>query len=292
MIDDFIAIVLFDKPLVPDAADLAVAMRSLEPGVGVEVRPGLKAATFSICSRGVNAAMSVFSGRMPEEASVSSLGMADIDEQERQRLASHGAHIVIRCAPGGTAPPIEKCILLLKAGMALCARGGWAVCIPASGLCLTGALLDDLIDTNNQGPRAWAVDEAEAALGSYEAHTLWDSLRLEAQPSNLLVGFVPAEVDGSTWFFSGGHSLFGLPELVFSDASIEDFAIVREYFRFLFPYLYNQSQKVTAGQSIPIDEIVSFVLEDLPEKHAELQSTTGTLRVRLVETPQGDADWD
>lgn len=292
MIDDFVAIVLFEKVPSLDAATLETAMRDLEPAMSVKVRSAARPGTLLIAAGVVEAACSACSGQMPEEATVSSLGMADLEEAERNRLLAHGAHVILECTATSPGAPIDKMILLLKVGMALCSQGGWAVCIPACGLCLTEADLHSLAETDHQGPRAWAVDDAEAELGSYETLSLWESLRRDAQPANLLVGFVPAEVEGKTWFFSGGHSLFNLPELVFTDGTIDDFEAVREYFRFLFPYFYNNPQAVGGGENVRIDETLSFQLEELPERYAELQSSTGTLRVRLVETSGRDTDWD
>lgn len=292
MIDDFVAIVLFDQAPRLDAASLQVAMLILEPAAPVTVRPAARPDTLLLAAGVVEATLSACPGQMPEEAAVSSLGMADIDEDERAHLLTHSSHIIIECTATSPGKPMDKMIALIKTGMALCSQGGWAVCFPACGLCLTATELHELAETNRQGPRAWAVDEAEAALGSYETHSLWDSLRMEAQPANLVVGFVPAQVEGKTWFFSGGHSLFNMPELVFTDGSIDDFEAVREYFRFLFPYFYKNPGSFKGGQIVEIDETLSFQLDELSDRYAELQSSTGTLRVRLVETSGRDTDWD
>src|SRR5690606_30218693 len=97
-------------------------------------------------------------------------------------------------------------------------------------------VLGGLAELNRGGPRVWGVDEAEGDLPGYDKYTLWESLRCEAQPVNLLVGFIPAQIQGNTWFFSAGHSFFGLPEIVFPDATLDDFHTVRGLFGYIFPY--------------------------------------------------------
>ncbi len=291
--DDFVGIVLFENAPVLDVGLLEADMRALEPGVPVSVRPAARPGTVLIAAGGIEGTLSSYPGEMSSEMAVSSIGMADMDEKIRERLMMHGGHAIFECTATSPGKPMEKLIAILKMGMAMCRDGGgWALCLPASGLCVLASDLQTLAETNGQGPRAWAVDDSEAALGNYDVYTLWDSLRTEAQPANLLVGFVPAEVEGKTWFFSGGHSLFNLPELLFADGAIDDFEVVREYFRFLFPYFYKNPMTAAAGRSISVDDSLSFQLEALPEQYAELQSSTGTLRVTLVEKSSRDTDWD
>jgi hypothetical protein len=187
---------------------------------------------------------------------------------------------------------MEAIILLLKTGMALCELGGLALCIPACGICLMADTLEKYTALNQGGPRAWGVDESEAALGNYEKHTLWDSLRAEAEPAEIVVGFVPAQVDGKAWFFSAGHSLFGMPELALSTGNLEDYAAIREFFRVAFRSFYQNPTAMQAGQTVQISDVITLALEPLPAKYKDFEASTGTLMVRVVESFAPDKDWD
>lgn len=291
MSDDFTAIVLYDAVPVADAERMQKDLFQLEPELPAFVRPGRGASELFVKLPDSQAVVAFYDRPMAEEAAVSSLGMADLPERDRERLQRHRAHAIISCESAQVADPINRLILMLKLGMVLCEDTGMALCIPASGVVLTREELGKLMRLNAEGPRAWGVDESEAALGNYEQHTLWNSLRQEGQPAELLVGFVPAEVEDRTWFFSAGHSLFGLPELAYAEGNIEDFSTVREYFRYLFRHFYRNPGQMRKGQLVPVGGM-TLSLESLPLRYREFEATTGTLMVKLVEAYPTDKDWD
>lgn len=290
MSDEFLAIVPFDKQPPLDAASLEQAVRAMEPNRSVGVRP---TPTGMIIQFGnLRARVTFHNAPMPEEAAVSSMGMANLPEADRVRLLKHRYHASIICEEVSIESPMEAMIVLLKMGTALCMTRGMAVCLPACGICLTAQHMLEYIRLNEDGPRAWGVDEAEAALANYERNTLWDSLRTQAEPVGLLIGFVPAEIAGRTWFFSAGHSLFGLPELAYMGGSVDEYDSVREFFRVIFRAYYNQPRAMRAGQTLQLSDAASLALEALPERYKEFEATTGTLLVRVQETFSPDKDWD
>ena len=289
--DDFCALVPFAELPRVECPALMGALCALEPGepAGVHQRPD---GTLDIWAGHARGRISFHAGVMPEQSEIASIGMADLPEVEANRLRRHSAYALLECHPdAGTA--MDRMILMIKTGMVLCDNGGWALCVPAGGICVRAAELEEFAALNREGPRVWRLDEAEGQLPGYVPRHLWESLRKEAQPSSLLVGFVPAQVENTTWFFSAGHSLFGLPEIVYSDGTLEDFESIRALFRFLMPYFYLNPGSVrprkiirTAGNELAIS------LHQLPERYNELQASTGTLRLRLMETTEIDSEWE
>ncbi len=292
MSEEFTAIVLYHEQPNLDVEQLQKDLFQLEPELPAFVRAGRGVSELFVRLPDAQAVVAFYNRPMSEEAAVSSLGMADIPDDERGRLQHHRTHAIISCDSVQNSEPINKLILMLKLGMILCRTDGLALCIPASGICLTREALGSLARLHSEGPRAWGVDEAEAALGNYEQHTLWNSLRIEGQPAELLVGFVPAQVEDNTWFFSAGHSLFGLPEIAYAEGNIEDFATVREYFRFLFRHFFRNPDQMKKGKSVSVGDAVSISLEALPRRYREFEAATGTLLVKLVEAFPTDKDWD
>lgn len=293
MLDKFIAIVLYETRPSLSAPGLETAVRELEPGGAVTVEAGAADDSLLLKIDHMLVTVTARAGQMPEEAAVTSLGMADLNENDMQRVMNHGAHVMLECSEEGHPEPMEKMIALVRTGMALCNNGAMAMCLPASGLCLLSEQLQRISELDNRGPRVWGVDdEAEVELAGYEKYTLWESLRQQAQPAFLLVGFVPAEVDGQTWFFSAGHSLFGMPEIAYADGNLEEFHTIRGLFRFIFANLYQQHGGAEPGRIMKTnDPALSIALEKLHPNYAELESPTGTLLVRLI-TKGLFSDWE
>lgn len=290
MIDGFEAYILFDAPPVFSATDFQEAMTILEPTRVASVTEG--ADRWIIQLGNVLANITCIDSPMPEVAAVSSVGMADIDEGERKRLMQHKAHCVVRCDEIETEFPTTAMIFLLKVGMALCEADGLALCLPASGICLTQDVLRHYKELNDGGPRAWGVEEAEQGLATYEMYKLWDSLRSEGEPAPLMVGFVPAQIDGTTWFFSAGHSLFGMPELAYNSGSLEDYTVIRQFFRVAFRRYFGRPEDLKPGSRIVINDGVSMTMAALPKQYRDFESSTGTLLVSILETVTQDQDWD
>lgn len=292
MTEDFVGLVIFDRLATLDAASLAPMLLALEPEQPAEIIPG-SGGGFTARFGDLDVQVQPFNGPMPEQAAIASLGMADLPEDVRDRLLRHGAHVTLTCdAVAAAKAPANAMICLIKLGMALCDKGGLALCIPACGICHTAPTLADLRRLNDAGPRAWGVDDAESELVTYERYTLWGSLRAQAEPARLLVGFVPAELEGRTWFFSAGHSLFAMPELAYGNGTIDDYAAVREYFRVLFRSYYRRPQDMAFGQSVQLSGALTLNLERLPEKYRQFEAETGTLLVRVTESLFPDRDWD
>lgn len=174
----------------------------------------------------------------------------------------------------------------------MCEANGRALCLPASGICLTQDVLLRYKKMNDDGPRAWGVEESEQSLATYEMYKLWDSLRSEGEPAPLMVGFVPAQIDGITWFFSAGHSLFGMPELAYNSGTLEDYSTIRQFFRLVFRRYYGHPEGLKAGSNILINDGFSMKMEALPKQYRDFESSTGTLLVSIWESVIQDQDWD
>ena len=290
MSEEFIGLVIFDGMPVADAAGTQAALQALEPRLPVEVSPagnGLRARLGSLAVQ-----LDFVNAPLHEQEAISSLGMSNLPEDVRHRLLEHKCHVRLTCESGCDAAPAEGMVALLKLGMVLCAQGGLALCVPTCGNCHPADVLAAYAAENQQGPRAWGVEDAESELVTYERYTLWDSLRAQAEPAELMVGFVPAQLGEGTWFFSAGHSLYGMPELAWADGSIEDFSAVKEFFRVLFRTYFKRPQDMTFGQSLQLSGSVTLNLERLPEKYRQFEASTGTLMVRVTESLFPDKDWD
>lgn len=290
LLNSFAAIILFDKAPRLDTAELASRLTALEPGVSASVADADRCGKLRVECGAASGVITVVSGQIPEQEAIASIGMVDLPEADVQRLLGHGGYVQLIADDAGSL--MDRMILLIKSGMALCTMGGWALCLPSSGLCMQAEELARIVSLNASGPRVWGLDEAEAALPGYEPRELWESLRQEAQPANLLVGFVPAQVENETWFFSAGHSLFGLSELAYSDGTLEDYETIRELFRYLFPFFFRQPEQLKPGTLVKVggNELV-ISLHALPKRFAELQATTGTLRLRLITASESDDEW-
>lgn len=287
--NDYCAIAIFDALPALHADGLQNELLKLEPSSPVTVHES--DAGLEIRCGEVRARVIASDKPIDDQQAVASIGMADLSEADAQRLMQHRCHIAVRSEGAGS--PMDQLILLLKTGIALCGMGGWALCVPSCGLCIQAPELASTIALNQQGPRVWGLDDAEGTLPAYEPKDLWTSLREDAQPASLLVGFVPAKVENTTWFFSAGHSLLGLPEIAYSDGSVEDFYAVRELFRYLLHYFYQNPDKMRAGAIVKTtDSALVFSLHTLPERYEELQAATGTLRLRMTSSSEPGDEWN
>lgn len=287
--DDFCALTLFDKLPALTAGVFQDELQKLEPSSPVAVTE--TAAGLEIRCGEVVASVTALAKPLDDQQAVASIGMADLPEADAQRLMQHRCHVAVRSEGHGA--PVEQMILLLKSGMVLCSMGGWALCVPSCGLCIQAPELENTIALNRQGPRVWGLDDAEGTLPAYQPKNLWSSLREDAQPASLLAGFVPAKVENTTWFFSAGHSLLGLPEIAYSDGSLEDFYAIRELFRYLLHYFYQNPEKMRAGAIVKTtDSALVFSLHELPERYGELQAATGTLRLRMTSSSEPGDEWN
>ena len=295
MIEDCAAIALFNKMPQLDAISLEMRVREMEQNVPMQVQKTAESGGLLVKAGDVRMTVVPYPGSAPDEVVVPCLGMADLARQDIEVLQRHQGHVVLTCEKSARYSSMDDVIVLLKFAVALCDLGACGVCVPASGLSFLARDLREFDQMNRSGPRVWGVEEAEVEtnLPAYEKHSLWNSLRREAQPAGLVVGFVPAEVGGSTWFFSAGHSLFGLPEIAYRDGTLDDFQALRELFRFLFSYFYQRPELIVPGQVIKTDDSsLTLLLQTLPSEYSELQSPTGTLLVSVVNDDVADSDWD
>jgi hypothetical protein len=100
-------------------------------------------------------------------------------------------------------------------------------------------------------------------------------------PAELLVGFLPAEVDGEIWFLSAGHTIFGLPELAYNAQDFSEMEELDEHFKSIFYYMFENGPVIRAGQTLSYDEGIAFRFDDLPPARKQLEAPHGTLVVQI-----------
>lgn len=155
-------------------------------------------------------------GRLPDDAIRVTIDAAPWVEPVREKLRAHAAYVVLHCAKGEV---IERWIAVWQVALRLLDAG--AIGVSASEI--------------------WTCFPAEAAR-LLRQHGLWDSLRKEGVPPELVTGF--ARTDRG--FVSRGHAAFGFPDFVCESGDSEE---IHDLFRNLFLFMYEKKQPIEAGHT-------------------------------------------
>ncbi|MGI8905267.1 MAG: hypothetical protein ACR2IE_02110 [Candidatus Sumerlaeaceae bacterium] len=291
MIEAFQCFVLFNEFPRMDAEALREYLVALEPeGTAPEVSEFNMRATEhgSSVSSGVvtcgklNVAVQVHGHALPEETFRSTVEIAALPEDYRDTLRQHRVYASLTCLGSDEYHAIESAILLLKTSMGLIAQGGLAVVNENNYTCFPAEVMEAYADQAIEDairPTESAGEPPEADDGTLTS--LWDSLRDEGMPGELLVGFLPAEVDGEIWFLSAGHTIYGLPELAYRAEDLNEIEDIDEHFKTIFYYMFENGPVVRPGQSLGYEESVAYHFSELPPERKNLEAPHGTLFVTI-----------
>jgi hypothetical protein len=290
MIETFQSFVLFNEFPRFDVEQMREFIRSLEPSASpCEVSDfNMRATEKGSISSGViscgklNVALQVHGHTLPEEVFGKTVEIAPLPEEYRESLRDHRVYASITCLGADEYHPIESAILLLKAGMALVAQGGLAVANQNNYTCIPADVIEAYAERAIEDAAAHTEAESAELQETEESHdSLWESLRSEGAPGELLIGFLPAEIDGDIWFLSAGHTLFGLPELAWRAEDFSEIEEVDEHFKTIFYYLFENGPVIRAGSSLNLDDSPPFRFSELPTEHKDLEAPHGTLLVSV-----------
>lgn len=292
--ETFQCFVLFNEFPRIDVQDMREYMAALEPsGEPCEISEfNMRATDKGSLSSGViscaklNVAVQVHGQQLPETTFQSTVEIAPVPEDTREELRDHRVYASLTCLGADEYHPIEAVILLLKTAMALVRQGALALvnennytCFPAEVL---EAYADQVLEDATREPEELDLESED------EPHkTLWENLRDEGMPAELLVGFLPAEVDGEIWFLSAGHTIFGLPELAYNAQDFSEMEEMDEHFKSIFYYMFENGPVIRAGQTLSYDEGVAFRFAELPQARKQLEAPHGTLLVQIEANEPG-----
>jgi len=218
---------------------------------------------------------------LPEMSLRSTVEVAAMSEEDRDRLRHHRVHARMTCMGGEDYHPIESMILLLKTGMGLIQQGGLAIANEQNCTCFSSDMMTAFAEQITE-PLELEEDEE---LGPDEELTInaWESLRTEGLPGELLVGFLPADIEGQIWCFSVGHTLFGLPELAYQALELSEVEEVEEHFRNIFSFIYENGPVISPGHTMSYEGGISFKFHELPPDCKNFEAATGTLLLTIHE---------
>ncbi len=179
----------------------------------------------------------------------------------KEQLLAHQSFALITLASGDEeAPAYENLIFLLKIAMGLCDQGGIGASNPHTGLCYPGDLLLDLASFS---PDDW-ISEEEG--GEDAPQTLWDSIRREGTPMELLADIVCFEMNDTVWMATRGFAFCGFPDFVYRlENPDEDITDIAHFFQNAFVYLMANGAIIEAGHTMGYDENIAYRFSKVPE---------------------------
>lgn len=228
---------LFNTFPVLDPARLRQCVNNLEAG-----QPLCTASVFQVSQRAGNRQVAtglitfpdcqvvviVHGWPVPKNTAKSTIEASCWPNEVKATLSRHAAYAL--CTVVGEAKPIDKLIALYKICVGLIDQGAVGIANDQTWSCYPSPVLDLL-----------------------KEHGAWASLRREGIPAELVVNFIKAEVDGQPWFFSKGHSMFGLPELAYEAQSESEAGELRGIFNNVFYYLFERGPVVHRGDTMEIE---------------------------------------
>lgn len=281
IIETFQSFVLFNEFPRIDAEELKDYLAALEAaGSPCEVsefnmratEKGSVSSAVVSCEK-LNVAVQVHGHPLPEPTFRSTVEIAPLPEDYRENLRNHRVYASLTVLGSDEYHPIESAILLLKIGMAMIAQGGVAFANENNYTCFPAEVMEAYADQ--------AIEDATTERGDEEQTSLWDSLRTEGMPGELLVGFLPAEVEGELWFLSAGHTTFGLPELAYRGTDLAEVEDVDDHFKSIFYYMFENGPVIKPGQTLGDEQSVAYHFSELPPERRNLQAPHGTLMVSI-----------
>lgn len=228
---------------------------------------------------GLNVAVQIYGAPVERPQARMAIEMSNLPEEQVEKLRNHRVHALCTCLGGADYEPVESIILLLKTGMALVSQGAIAVINEQNATCYPDKLMKAFANFAKSEADAGELDSFED--GPIDNSSLWEGLRDQGLPGELLVGFVTAQVEGRYYFCSSGHYLYDLPDVILVGNTPEEQDSAEDHLKAIFYYLYENGPVLIAG-SVLGDEPEAYRFEALPDYLADLAGPAGTLLVSLA----------
>jgi hypothetical protein len=172
-----------------------------------------------------------------------------LSEEVKNQLLSHRAFALLTLLGGDDLRPVERTLFLYKMVTGLCMQDGIGVGVFWTRNVFPGGLLTDFL-----GER---LPDAEG--------TVWNSLRSNGEPPQLLVRTCSVELSGRRFLATCGHGHCGLDDLLWQYTNQQDAEQVTQMFKNCFNYMMRNGPVIKAGHTIGYDSAVAFRFEDCPE---------------------------
>lgn len=229
--------------------------------------------------------------RAPEESLQFAAGAGRNLPAVSDALDGHQAYALINCLDvRGELHPLERMLLLIKSAIAMEDQGALAYVNEHNATFFPAELLRQLGEVARESVKmAGAADEdgdaAEAEPDVEEEEerlSLWDSLRQDGLPPELLVSLIPVEDErGQLWFVTRGHAQCELPELAFQADTIASYEEVGGHFKVIFSYMIQNGPVLRPGHTLSYDEHALIRFSEVPDDREFLGSPYGTLLVTV-----------
>ncbi len=203
----------------------------------------------------------------------------------QEAIEGHKAYAVLNCIDvGGELHPIERMLLMIKTAIVLADQGALAYVNEHNATFFPAELLRQLGLAAGESVQ----DMAEAEGGDEDSGdggkslSLWDSLREEGMPPELLVSVIPLEDErGQLWFVTQGHAQCELPELAYQARNISEYEEIDGHFKNVFSYMMERGPGIAPGHTMGYDENAMMRFSGVPQDRPFLESAYGTLLVTL-----------
>jgi hypothetical protein len=220
--------VLFRSKPVLESAALAAA---LGPGALVQGNEG--AVTVRLGSQSLRVV--AIDAPLPQAVIDQCLPVAHLRADQKDELASHGAHALI-VHEGGQSPGVDGLVGLYQTAWALREGqdgGMLGVMNPVTWMCLTTEMLGETVKPE-------FVEAVRASPA--ESLALW-------------LGFVKLfKPDGSTWLVTRGGSLVGLPDLAWLARNLDETDAVFSMFASVLDYAFTSGTRLAVGHTIDLSD--------------------------------------
>mgnify|MGYP001095260310 CR=1 FL=1 len=235
--------------------------------------------------------------RAPEESLQFAAGAGRSLPAVSEALDGHQAYALVNCLDvRGEFHPMERMILLIKCAIAMADQGALAYVNEHNATFFPTELLTQLgeVARSSVAPadEDFGADELEAEPDGLatkdeedeegERLSLWDSLRKDGLPPELLVSLIPVEDEyGQLWFVPRGHAQCELPELAFKADSLARYEEIDGHFKNIFSYMVQNGPVLQPGHTLGYDEHALMRFSEIPADREFLGSPYGTLLVTL-----------
>jgi hypothetical protein len=152
----------------------------------------------------------------------------------RETLKKHTGFVLVSLFGGVEYPPMERMVVLLKVAVGMFAQGGIGLSIPAFQMAYTAEFIEQLMRVPDT--------------------TLWQLMREEGEPSQLLTHTGLREKDGARWLCTIGNEFYGLPDFASRVANEKEYKKGRQFVDNLMLYLWQKGPVIEAGHTMGYDE--------------------------------------
>jgi hypothetical protein len=194
-----------------------------------------------------------------------------LPEPVKNTMEKHKAFALLTNFGGEGYRPYENQIFLLKVAMGLCDQGAMGASFVHLGACFPSDLLLGL----------------HGAARDADGHTLWKSIREDAEPMQLLANIAGLECGGRRFLVTRGFAFCGFSDFIYEPSPGEDMTEVTAFFQNAFTYLMANGPVIQAGHTMGYDENVAFRFSEPPsDLSLPFETYSRLLMVTREETPK------